>query len=56
VGHYSPVHVDVIVVTEVSELFSGELSVVVDNDRIWYPETENDIFDEIYGLLRADLS
>jgi hypothetical protein len=56
VGHYSLVHADVIVVTEVSELFSSELSVIVDNDRIWYPKMENDIFDEIYGLLRADLS
>jgi hypothetical protein len=35
---------------------SGELNVVVGNDRIMYPKTDNDILDKIYSLLRADLA
>jgi hypothetical protein len=54
VGHCGPVHSDVIVIVEVQESFSGELSPVVINDRIRDPKTKNDVPDEIYGLLGAD--
>jgi hypothetical protein len=50
------VHVDAIVVTEIQEFFSGELSAVVDNDRVRNLEMENDILDEIHGLHGADFS
>jgi hypothetical protein len=50
VGHDGLVHVDVVVITEVQKLLSGELSDVVVNNRIRYLETENDILDEIHGL------
>jgi hypothetical protein len=55
VGHHDPIYSDVMVVTEVQELLSSELSAVIGNDRIRYPETEDDILDEIHRLLRADL-
>jgi hypothetical protein len=54
VSHRGPVHADVIIVTKVYELFSGELSVVVSNDGIGYPKTKNVVLDKIYGLLGAD--
>jgi hypothetical protein len=53
-GHSGLVHEDVVVITEVQKLLSGELSVVVGNDRIGYLETENDILDEIHGLSGID--
>jgi hypothetical protein len=53
-GHSGLVHEDVVVITEVQKLLSGELSVVVGNDRIGYLETENDILDEIHGLSGTD--
>jgi hypothetical protein len=55
VGHRGPIYSDVMVVTEVQELLSSELSAVFGNDRIRYPKTEDDILDEIHRLLRADL-
>jgi hypothetical protein len=57
VSHRGPVHVDVIVVTEVHVdviVVSSELSVIVGNHGIGYPKTENDVLDKIYGMIRAD--
>jgi hypothetical protein len=34
------VHIDVIVVVEIQELFSGEMSAVVSNDRVRDPEAK----------------
>jgi hypothetical protein len=56
VGHHGVVHADVIIVTEVYDFFSGELSAITSNDRIGHPDAENGIPNEIYGLLLADLS
>jgi hypothetical protein len=38
VGDCGPIHVDVIVITEIKEFFSGELSAIVGNDRLRDPE------------------
>jgi hypothetical protein len=54
VGDHGLVHIDVIVITEIQECFSCELSAVVDNDRVRDPEMKNDVSDEIYGLLGAN--
>jgi hypothetical protein len=51
----SPVHPDVII-TKIQEFFPGELSVVVSDDGVRALETENDVLDEIYYLLGANLS
>jgi hypothetical protein len=56
VGDRSPVHVDVIVITEIQEFFSIELSVVIVNDRVRNPKMENDALDEIHGTLGTDFS
>jgi hypothetical protein len=56
VGDRGPVHTNVIVVTEIQEFFSGELSVVAGNDRVRDPEMKNDVLDEIYDLLGANFS
>jgi hypothetical protein len=56
VGDHNLVHVDAIVVTEIQEFFSDELSAVVDNDRVRNPKMENDVLDKIHGLLGADFS
>jgi hypothetical protein len=34
VGDRGPVHAYVIVITEIQEIFSGEVSVIVSNDRV----------------------
>jgi hypothetical protein len=54
VGHGGLVHMDVVVITEVQKLLSGELSVIVSNVRIRYPEMKNDILGEIHGLSGTD--
>jgi hypothetical protein len=46
--------VDVIVITEIQQFFSGELSAIVNDDRVRDPKTQNDILDEIRGLLGAN--
>jgi hypothetical protein len=56
VGDHGPVHVDVIVIIEIKEFFSGELSAVVDNDRVRNPKAENDVLAEIHGLFGANFS
>jgi hypothetical protein len=38
VGDHSPVHADVIIVTEIPEPFSGELSAIVGNDKVRDPK------------------
>jgi hypothetical protein len=45
-----------VIITEIQELFTGELSAVVDDDGVRDPETENDVLDEIHTLLGANLS
>jgi hypothetical protein len=56
VGECGPVHADVMVVTEIQDFFSSELSVVVGNDRVRDPEMKNDVLNEIYSLLGANFS
>jgi hypothetical protein len=56
VGDRGPVHIDVIVITEIHDFFSGELSVVVSNDRVRNPKIENDVLDEIHGMFGANFS
>ena len=42
-------------VTEVQELFAGELSAIVGDDDIGYPKPMDDDGEEEDGLLRADI-
>jgi hypothetical protein len=55
-GDRGPVQTDVIVVIEIQEFFSGELSDIIGNDRVRDPKMKNDVLDEIYGLLGANFS
>jgi hypothetical protein len=50
------VHTDVVVFTEVQELFPSELCVVVDDDRVRDPEAVDDICKERHRLLGPDAS
>jgi hypothetical protein len=54
VADRGPVYTNVIVVTEIQEFFSCELSAVVGDDRVRDPEMENDVLDEIHGFLEAN--
>jgi hypothetical protein len=54
VGDYGPVHADVIIITEIQNFFSSDLSVIVDDDRVRDLKTENDILDKIHSLLGAN--
>jgi hypothetical protein len=56
VGDRGLVHADVVIVTGIQKFFSGELSVVVGDDRVRDPEIENDVLDEIHNLLGANFS
>jgi hypothetical protein len=46
VSHCYPVYSDVVVVTEVQELLSGELGIVVADDRIRDTEAEDNVSDK----------
>jgi hypothetical protein len=56
VDDHGPFHADVIVVTEIQEFFSSELSVIVSNDIVSDAKTKIDVLDEIYDLLGANFS
>jgi hypothetical protein len=55
VGHDRPVHTDVVVVVEVEEFLPCELGAVVSDDRVGYAEALDDVDEERYDLLRADV-
>ena len=54
-SYYRPIHTDVMQVTEVQELFAGELGVVVGYDDVGYPKPVDDVGEEEDGLLKADV-
>jgi hypothetical protein len=56
VGDCGPVHPNFVTITEIQEIFPGELSVVVSDEGVRDPKTENDAPDEIHCLLGANLS
>ena len=51
--HRRLVHTDVMTVTEVQELFAGELGAVVGDDDVGYPKPVDDVGEEKDGLLGA---
>jgi hypothetical protein len=55
VGDCGLVPSNVIVVTEIQEFFSGELSVIVRDDKVRDPKMENDVLDKHHGLPGANL-
>jgi hypothetical protein len=55
VGYHCPVHLDVVIITEIQEFFPVELSAVVGDDGFRNPEMENDVLDEIHYLLGVNL-
>jgi hypothetical protein len=56
VEDHGPVHIDIIVILEIQEFFSGELSASVDDARVRDPEMKNDVLDKINGLLGANFN
>jgi hypothetical protein len=50
VGDRDPIHVNVIIIIEIQEFFSGELNVIVSNDRVRDLKMKNDVLDEVYDL------
>jgi hypothetical protein len=50
----SPIHVDIIVITEFEKLLPCELSVVVGDDGVRDPEAINDVGEERNGFLETD--
>jgi hypothetical protein len=54
VGHGGPVHLDVVVLAEVQELFAGELGAVVGDDGVRDPKAMDDVGEERYRLFRPD--
>jgi hypothetical protein len=50
-----PVHLDVVIITEIQEPFPDELSAIVGDDGLRDPKTENDVPDEIHCLLGSNL-
>jgi hypothetical protein len=55
VGYRGSEHLDVVVITEIQDIFPVELSVIVSDDGIRDLIVENDVLDEIHYLLGANL-
>jgi hypothetical protein len=56
VGNGRPVHANVVVVAEVEEFLHRELGVVVGDDHVGYAEAVDDVGEERYRFLGADLN
>jgi phosphatidate phosphatase APP1 len=56
VGDHGPVHLDVVIITKILEIFPDELGTIIGDDGFRDPEIENDVLDEIYYPLGANLS
>jgi hypothetical protein len=54
VGDHGPIHLNVVVITEIKELLPNELGVIVNDDEAGDPNTENDVMDKTHYLLGAD--
>jgi hypothetical protein len=54
VSDYCPVYSDVVVITKVQELLSGELGAIVSDDRIGDPKAKNNVSNKAYRLFRAN--
>ena len=55
VSYCRPVHMDVMLVTEVEELFAGELCAIVGDDDVGYPEPVDYVGEEEDSLLKEDV-
>jgi hypothetical protein len=55
VGNDRPVHTNVVVVTEVEEFLPRELGAVIGDDRVGYAKAVDDVSEEGYRLLGADV-
>jgi hypothetical protein len=55
VRHGGPVHANVVVVTEVEEFLPREQGDVVGDDRVGYAEALDDVGEERYSFLRANV-
>jgi hypothetical protein len=49
-----PEHTDVVVVTEIQKLFTGELGAIVYDDAVGNPKAVDDVSKEEHSLLRLD--
>jgi hypothetical protein len=55
VSHGGPVHLDVVILTEVQELSAGELGAVVGGDGVRDPKVMDDVGEERHRLFRPDV-
>ena len=55
VGDCRPIHMDMVMVTEVQELLAHELCTIVGDDNIGNPKMINDVGEEQDGLLGVDV-
>jgi hypothetical protein len=56
VGDCSLVYTDVVVITEIKELLSGEIGATIDDDRVRKPKAGNNVLQKTNRLLGADFS
>jgi hypothetical protein len=54
VSHGGPVHPDVVILTEVQELFAGELGAIVGDDGVRHTKTMDDVGEERHRLFGPD--
>jgi hypothetical protein len=54
VSNCCPIYSDVVVITKVQELLSGELGVIVGDDSIRDPKAEDNVFGKAYRLFGAN--
>jgi hypothetical protein len=55
VSYGGPVHLDVMVLTEVQELPASELGAVVGDDGVWDPKAMDDVGEERHRLFGPDV-
>jgi hypothetical protein len=54
VSYGGPIHTDVVVFTEVQELFPSELRAIVGDVGVWDPKAMDDVCKECHRLLGPD--
>jgi hypothetical protein len=54
VCHGCPIHMNMVIIAEIKELFTSELRVVVSDDGVWDPEAMDNVSKEEHRLLGFD--
>jgi hypothetical protein len=54
VCHGCPIHMNMVIITEIKELFTSELCAIIGDDGVWDPEAMDNVGKEEHRLVRFD--